>query len=947
MIFTKDTQYDIKTNENSSTAYKRFFSGEFDDVKHNKSDEEKELERKEIRENLIKLIMERYPLDFKKDTNYNRYSEHEMNSIAQYGDHRAEIDPEFVDIDDSPTYHTNPKGQSVISHNTINLEYKDRHQKDIAIKLGGYGMYYSMRNSVSKNKETKHLSRMKNYKRLLKSLPIKFRKVTQFLLNEKIEELAKASMNYYSTNSKKFLTGVIIELMQSYEDVQVANVSVSELCQEFNIDTAGIINLRQDAVKRLSFLMNNSRRLDRRTLKRKQIKRTAQSMIFQLADQGFVCKPAILNEFVEEIDNHYSNIFCMKKKPEMVIAILAAKLFDEDLNTQQMAVALCNDGVSEEDIKNSDLLTKQVISWMRNTDGRIGNDIRSGRIRDLYVSEIEEILLTPDVTPEVTKEIVQEITNDIMVETSTVITTSRPGNPPRRTRKFTHNHFNDSIVNENDQGLLNYLIENNLLDPTSRTTSPYKTNSMMVETQVNHNYHWDQYPYAMMNNSPNHLNPDMGFGLAEKGRSDNTTDLGFSKDDGNNISKPGIDQDLYYINNNELIDYCYLGYPGAITRLLSWLSIRTQNKSRIRSNAISPDGILSQTPDLEGQNPSIVWMLDKKTFFERADQVIMKRNSLFGKWNDYIQQNNVKFIDDLNIEIDTIDQMFDVMQDIYQTGNLGNNESRLEEGSVILFPDLRRLLYNELESSVLLMAPNDFVRMKQDQYNLKITDLELASSEKIRAYKNSIDIESTNGIYQRMRKQEIVQMLADFTDAQNIRLTNTRNTMRRQMKSEIDEFINYKHQLGEYQNNTEEYREIQHSMFKYGVIMSDRVKYFYTHIRELINQIRERYGFTVIIGGILSKNIKTSQLIKDKTLHINGILGKDPDHIIDQHLIKLCYDFDENRFESASVVTTNIPDRLSISTYKLTDGQFTPNGLGDKWIVDRSIDVRNLVEWVN
>ena len=66
-------------------------------------------------------------------------------------------------------------------------------------------------------------------------------------------------------------------------------------------------------------------------------------------------------------------------------------------------------------------------------------------------------------------------------------------------------------------------------------------------------------------------------------------------------------------------------------------------------------------------------------------------------------------------------------------------------------------------------------------------------------------------------------------------------------------------------------------------------------------------------------------------------------------MIDLCHpDPDSNQSvkqpELASVVTTNIPYKLSISSYKLKD---TKNGLLGKWYVDRSFDLNNLVEWVN
>lgn len=353
-------------------------------------------------------------------------------------------------------------------------------------------------------------------------------------------------------------------------------------------------------------------------------------------------------------------------------------------------------------------------------------------------------------------------------------------------------------------------------------------------------------------------------------------------------------------------------------------------------------------PD-EGQNPSITWLLKSQSFYERADQVMMKRNGLFGKWRQYTNRGNVNFLNDLDVELDTIDQFMNCLDHLLTTGSLAASTSKLANGSIVIFPDLRKLLLHEVEASVLRMSPNDFVRMKQDQYNMKIEDLERGKEEKIRAYHDSLHNETTQGVYKGMGTPELRTLLDDFTNAQQIRFASSRHKLREKLKQEIDQFIDSKHTLNINESGSNVYLETHQAMYSYGVVMSENADLFIKELQHLITSIQDKHGVEILLGGILSKHLRTSQLLQDNTLNIENISLNDPEKMVDQYLLQLCSlasDMDNNPFGSAQVVSTNIPNKLLISSFKLPAAEMEKNGYQGRWCVDSSYNLEKLIDWV-
>jgi len=274
MVFTKVTKDAIKTSKYASDL-RKFFSGELDKNQHTTA-EDKADEKKRLRQNLIQIIIDKYPLDYGKEVNFARFSNHELNSIAEYGDHRAEIDPEFIDIDYSPIYYQDSSGNSVISHNTIDLEFKDIFQEKIALQLGGFGMKYCLQVTRPRTKDSGYLNRKRDYRRILKGLPMKYNRATQFLLNEKLDEVAKMSMSYYTKKAKLYLAAVVLQLMRSYKEEAVASVGIQEICQDFGIQTSGMTKFFQVAIDQHDFLQSIDRRscINSIVQKKKKIKKT-------------------------------------------------------------------------------------------------------------------------------------------------------------------------------------------------------------------------------------------------------------------------------------------------------------------------------------------------------------------------------------------------------------------------------------------------------------------------------------------------------------------------------------------------------------------------------------------------------------------------------------------------------------------------------------------------
>ncbi|MHA2097686.1 MAG: hypothetical protein ACW99A_03290 [Candidatus Kariarchaeaceae archaeon] len=99
MVFTKVTNYSIKTNEHNAAPYEGFISGDLGPTTSGNSGNTQKQHKNKLRQDLTGLIMTKYPLEFDQDTNFARYNIHELNSILNYGDHSAEIDPEYIEID--------------------------------------------------------------------------------------------------------------------------------------------------------------------------------------------------------------------------------------------------------------------------------------------------------------------------------------------------------------------------------------------------------------------------------------------------------------------------------------------------------------------------------------------------------------------------------------------------------------------------------------------------------------------------------------------------------------------------------------------------------------------------------------------------------------------------------------------------------------------------------
>ncbi|OLS21992.1 MAG: hypothetical protein HeimC2_31400 [Candidatus Heimdallarchaeota archaeon LC_2] len=954
MVFTKGTNSDIKTSEYSRDL-RKFFLGDLDN--HEKSPFEKQTEKKKLRENLIQIILERYPLNYNKDTKFYGFSTYELNSIMEYGDPRATIDPEILDIDNNTSFYEDPNGVLSISHNEIDLEFRDKHQQDIAKQLKGLGMLHSLRVSRPRLPESKHLARMRDYKRIMKALPIKYHRAREFLINEKLEELAISSLDYYSKKARMYLAAVIILLMRTYQDGVITSIGIKDVCQDLCINSNGFIKYFQIATDQFEFL--NTRAEIRNTgvsalvLKKRQIKTTAKNYIYQFAQEGYVENPSVINEFIEEIENHYNNIFHMKNKKEKVLALLAAKLFEPHLKISELAFSLYNGGVSLEDANNVDLLTKQVKSWMRINNRKIGNDVKSGRIRNLYISEIE---LVPE--PQI-------IEIEVLTDNSTVHKgSSNNGQIDRFTRQSSfevhYEPFSDKIILSNDLDILDYLFANDLLDQTtvSKGTSGRKSRrkfrqslkmNLMVESTDRYQYDWDQ-GYSFQ--SPYHsIIDEPKMSLTENYLSDHNQEnvMRFQSDPKSSVTI--IDHINAYGDDKGKINNCFLGYPGATTRLFALLSLRASAGISYIGN-IDGNNNISSTNSFElGQNPSIIWLLSKEDFYKRADQVMMNSNGLFGKWRQYADRENMIFMDDLKMQIDTIDQLLDTLERLNTTGNISTNNSAnkspLLRGSVIIYPDLKKILLAEVESSVLRMSPNDFVRMKQDHYNMKIEDLQRAKDEKIRAYRESLNKEASQGIYKSMRVNELQTLLEDFSSAQEQSFESSRQQLRNVLKANIDEFITCKHNLSNVVFGSKEYRAIHQGMFRYGLSLSESADVFYDRLHDLIESIHERHGIVIYLGGILSKNLKTSQLLFDNTLDVKDLSNNEVEQLIDQHLIKLCYPrSSKTTFRPANVVSTSIPNKLSISSYKLSAAEKERKGLHGKWCIDDTYKIDTLVDWV-
>ncbi len=131
--------------------------------------------------------------------------------------------------------------------------------------------------------------------------------------------------------------------------------------------------------------------------------------------------------------------------------------------------------------------------------------------------------------------------------------------------------------------------------------------------------------------------------------------------------------------------------------------------------------------------------------------------------------------------------------------------------------------------------------------------------------------------------------------------------------------------------------------------MKEYIDPFFDRLRDLIEAIHERQGIVIYLGGILSKNLITSQLILDNTLNVDASTNTDPAHLVDYYLIKLCSMESEtvdNGFQSASVVSTAIPDKYSITSFKLPPDEKERNGLQGRWCIENSYRIDGLVDWV-
>ncbi|MHA2100632.1 MAG: hypothetical protein ACW99A_18305 [Candidatus Kariarchaeaceae archaeon] len=938
MVFTKVTNYSIKTNEHNAAHYKEFISGELGPTTpENVGNTQKQYKNK-LRQDLIGLIMTKYPLEFDKDTNFARYNVHELNSILNYGDHRAEIDPEYIEIDYSPTYYKDPNtGKTSISHHEIDYEHQTFHERQIAKKLKGYNMLRTLYRTTPKLVDCGHISRQKEIRKLLRLLPPQYSRAATSILNDHLEEVAKASLSFYTINFRKFLAAVIILKMRKLVLLGTSNIGAPNndaVCKEFNVDSNSLNKYLFEA-RGLSFLQFD-RSLLKNSLdqKKKSIISSAKNMTFQLADHGFVFKPAINNQFVDEIENHYPDVFEIKRKPERVIAIITAKLFDRDVNTREMAVALYDGAITDVTAKDAELLTKQVSSWMRRNKHEIGRDVKTGRIRRLYLSEIEEY--TPVMNTKDSESTEQKIilpttsidgyTYEYRSENDSVIV---------RQKEVMHLLRNRGLIYD-DQSIRD---EKHDLSLISNSICQSIDSEVMFDEHQLHGYH--TLFYNNIENRPKIFKNTQTNGDDQENHYANVPLPEFN---GTSLDQ-GLKRISHKQNKDENIDFCYLGYPGALTRLLAWKTVMISNTKKGNS-------CLGENTPSEGQNPSLVWLVDKEKFFEQADQVMLKKNGLFGKWDQYITKYNAQFLEPRDKSLSGIQDLVDILFEIAEYGNCSAVQplSNLKSGSIVIYPNLRDLLKNELQSSILQMTPNNFRTMKQDTYNHKIMDFKKASDERIFHYQEMITYERQEGTYADVQNHELDQLSADFHSAQTEQFENKKKQLLSQLRSEMDQFIDIKAKLASVPHNSEEYHNIQQSMNRFGVDLSEEAKKILFMLPRLIEEIYDKHKITVLIGGMLSKNLKISQLLRTNRLDTTDIIDNSPEQVLDRSLMDLCitdYPSQSIDVNSASLVVTNIPNKLSISTYSLPNSERMRMGLEGVWTKNDSIDISNLVEWVS
>ena len=107
--------------------------------------------------------------------------------------------PSRINVRYEDIKHSGLTATVVPGDNVIDFEYKDRHQREVAKKLRGFGMFRSLKSTKPKQESPKHLARMNDYRRILRNLPIKYTRVSKMILSEKLEDYQELILHLLMT----------------------------------------------------------------------------------------------------------------------------------------------------------------------------------------------------------------------------------------------------------------------------------------------------------------------------------------------------------------------------------------------------------------------------------------------------------------------------------------------------------------------------------------------------------------------------------------------------------------------------------------------------------------------------------------------------------------------------------------------------------------------------
>lgn len=279
------------------------------------------------REFLIKLAKERWGEDCYGD--FNALSINELEALVEYGDPRAYWEKEY---DESRSFFSDKRGNKSTGTAVLNdKKYQNWKDKSVALKLGGFSMKRSVQ-IASKGEEDEVEKKKRIIKEILQVLPVKYKNITKFILENDLSQLAELTREFYTPTIRKLLGPLVLK--RAHE--QGLFVQIREVTEDMNINRSKFLHY-QKILEDEGFFDSSHKDPSHETLIN-----AAFNVIWKLRDNDFIESDEVssLQTEIKLLLERHSEVWLTRRNLDQVLALLAIRRLNPEIKTKELSIFL-------------------------------------------------------------------------------------------------------------------------------------------------------------------------------------------------------------------------------------------------------------------------------------------------------------------------------------------------------------------------------------------------------------------------------------------------------------------------------------------------------------------------------------------------------------------------------------------------------------------------------